>query len=369
MRQFQREVTFGFLGCLIAGGNLCGVEAQLAKTRWKECSTIEKWPAFAFASFSPDGKMLASNAEEPAKVFLWDAGTGNKVRAIEREGTIALLEFAPDGKTLACAAGGFVDIRDVATGKRLTSLGKFEAFRGVQDLRFSPNGKTLALSVLRTFDPIPQGSELIIWDIAAGKVITQLDIRGESRNNFASYVLPKISPDFKTVLTYGHVDGTVRFWDLATKKPLSVLRAKLLVPGTVLWSPNGQMVALEGTLNSVPLQVWDIKSGKLKKSFRPPAAIAGWTWSPDSTRLAVACKNDILLWDWSTGDAHSIIGLPKNFETVRPVLFANNGLRIAAAAHSANMEGVVETGSLRIWETDQASALSPPPPSSSEKER
>src|SRR5689334_22743982 len=114
-------------------------------------------------AFSPSGKMLAvaetalnamkvqrksMEEMEEARIQLWDAGTGNKLREFPaHKFCVTSLAFAPGGRTLATTGWSDKGIRfwDAETGKKLFEL-PCDSPNGV--VRFSPDGKTLAWSNL-----------------------------------------------------------------------------------------------------------------------------------------------------------------------------------------------------------------------------
>lgn len=104
-------------------------------------------------TFSPDGRILATNAIDRTTqsyptgvVILWDVATGAQLGILRDPDDVAglgPLAVSPDGSLLAVAWGSDIALWDVAKrsseSARLKGLG-----RGVLDLAFSPDGRTLA---------------------------------------------------------------------------------------------------------------------------------------------------------------------------------------------------------------------------------
>jgi WD40 repeat protein len=95
--------------------------------------------------FAPDGKaLLTAGQQGPKRLRLWDAATGQELRALAEDGPneVRAFAFAPDGKLLAGAgADGLVRVWDATTGRLRHRL---DGHRGaVQAVSFAPDGKRL----------------------------------------------------------------------------------------------------------------------------------------------------------------------------------------------------------------------------------
>jgi WD40 repeat protein len=156
--------------------------------------------------FSRDGKLLASGGRDGTAI-LWSTEKWNKAQTLRN----------PDKETLYKQQG-----------------------RGgmVEDVAFSPNGKTLAMASYT--------GNVHLWDVASGKVLDPLE--GHS----SAVTAVAFSPDGRT-LASGSVDQTVRLWNVATRNELLQLDTGGFELGpllTLAFSPDGKRLLAGGEVGT-----------------------------------------------------------------------------------------------------------------------
>jgi RNA polymerase sigma factor (sigma-70 family) len=217
---------------------------------------------------SPDGKTLVSYGSSvwqgDGVLRLWDVGTGRELsRGSRVQYSSPALAFFPDGKTLATAADFAVCFLDIATGKKQARTARVQG--GVVFIAVASDGKSFAW-----------GSPTDHFHLC--------DSGGKELRRFSglkdSVGWAGFSPDSRQLFTLQasyNEGGTVRLWDVATRKELRRFRAGERGFLTAAVSPDGKTLATGGADGTVRL--WDVE-GKERRRFHGHQGGSGLLNSP-----------------------------------------------------------------------------------------
>jgi WD40 repeat protein/serine/threonine protein kinase len=149
------------------------------------------------------------------------------------------------------------------------------------------------------------------------------------------------SPDGRR-LAAGLANGTVKFWDVATRGPVLTFYGHSHRVTSVAYSPDGATFASGNSDGSIKL--WDSKTGNLERSLiGHSAGVHELCFSPDCERLVSASEDQLLkIWDVAAGK--ELRTLKGHTEVVFDVAYSPDGKRLA----SASLDGTV-----KVW--DEAS--------------
>jgi WD40 repeat protein len=235
-----------------------------------------------FLTFAPDGKTLTASWAHAKPAWIWRTDTWEVAHKLEGSPSgVRHLAYARDGKTLATAElDNRIRIWDVATGKLLTEL----ASRGkiVSRVAFSPDGKMLAAADGNGHKRID------IWELESKNIIKTLDTDDGSAFFIA------FSHDGKTLVA---ATKTIQSFDIATGKVQQLInpaKVNYAFLETVAISRDGKLLLTGGTNPTAHL--WDITTGEMVAAFGPhDGIIVNVALSPDGS-LALIRSQSLWLW-------------------------------------------------------------------------
>ncbi|HMC63570.1 MAG TPA: sigma factor-like helix-turn-helix DNA-binding protein, partial [Gemmataceae bacterium] len=192
------------------------------------------------AAFSPDSKLLATGGQGRDMV-LWDVATGKELRRFGAWYGAAAVAFTPDGKTLA-AGSGAITLWDVATGRLLPASAN--PIVEIWHLQFTQGGKRLLGGSFIDF----------AWDAKTGEEIRQFP----AVERFPIWDAP-LSPD-EALLASADQSGTIRLWDATTGKEVRALKGHKDLVWTMRFTPDSRRLISSSTDQTI--RVWEVASGR-----------------------------------------------------------------------------------------------------------
>jgi WD40 repeat protein len=264
--------------------------------------------------FSPDGRRLASGADDNT-VVVWDLASGQPAIALKgHTHQVFSVSFSPDGRRLASgSADNTVMVWDLATGRLARTLKGHK--RSVMSVGFSPDGRRLASG--------SADDTVVVWDLATGQRARTL------KGHTGSVESVSFSPDGRS-LASGSVDNTVKVWDVASGQPARTFKGHTHAVNSVSFSPDGRRLASGSWDNTVV--VWDVASGQPSRTLKGhTGSVESVSFSPDGRRLASgALDRTVAIWDLASGQL--IRTLRGHDAWVFSVSFSADGQRLASGA-------------------------------------
>jgi WD40 repeat protein len=311
--------------------------------------------------FAPDGKTLAASTDS-GLVLLWDAVTGKELRRFTGY-HCAAMDFSPDSKAMALFDTE-IALLDVATGKQIFKVSlQDELLIGAQEVRFSPDGKMLAVCYLRASDDelvvlvldaatgkenlrlksvdsagsmafspdgrtlaVPgMGQSINIYAVPSGKLLRNIGLDREP-----GFHAMKFSPDGRS-LAWGSNAG-VTLVEVASGKVRATFEVESTLLNSIAFTPDGKTL-LANPSESRNVQLWDLQSGKNRFEIRGTSLFFSWAMALSKDGKTVAVESTagraIRLFDVANGQEKFVLeghGAP-----ILSVAFTPDGKKIATA--------------------------------------
>lgn len=291
--------------------------------------------------YAPDGKTIATARTRDNTVYFWDTTTGKAKGTLERvgRGSVQAFVYAPNGNTIATAGGwtdNFVQLWDAQTGNhKITLTGHAKR---VNSVAYSPDGNLIASG--------GTDGTVRLWDVTTRKQKPILNHTSWFNFLFQWLNVPvhsvAYSPDGNTVAA-GSLDGRVRLWDTQTPKLKATLTGHTSAVDIVLYSPDGKIIATAAGETDNTVRLWDAVTREPKVVLTGYTHINAVTYAPDGKTLATGGryrKNSLQLWNTQTMELAATFTDHTN-ATVSSIVYSPDGQTIAAVNASDN--------TLRLW--------------------
>jgi WD40 repeat protein len=293
-----------------------GVVARIGTVRLRHAGTVSA------LAFSPDDKVLASGGQDGA-LRLWSTATGKalSVRRAHGAGVLAVA-FSRNGKRIASSGGdGKVLVWEAAGGGPPTTLAD-EGRLGVQaSLSFSADG----FGVRGCSRWLGTPRKVSTWSVAGGVVRRRFSVPS------SSFFQPSFSAD-GGLLAACDKDQLVHVWDVASGKELLRLPRHQDQVYAAVFSPDGRHLATGGR---TAIHLWELATGGLVRKL-PSSVTPLLAFSPEGRSLASSSQHDgrVRVWDLRTGKGRRSFGVPGRVDVLA---FSHDGKTLAVASG----EGVI----------------------------
>lgn len=235
-----------------------------------------------------DGRRRVTTGAPRAVVRLHDAATGRLLRDAVFEGLdVSSLALSPDASRAVVAGESGMDVRDMASGRRIKQLSA-TWLRDTMPALYSPDGRWLAVAT-------PAGVEIL-----------------EAATLARAHLLPGLKSDLSKMafspdsrfLAYGRLVENPRNWEVVIWEVASGTRQKALPLQAapvldIAFSPDGARIAV--VLYST-LTVYDRATGRqVRRWSNDKASSQTAVFTPDGRGIASNADNAVLVRDIATG--------------------------------------------------------------------
>ncbi len=332
----------------VSGGTLRQWDARTG--REIRSVDLNQGKSFGSASFSADARVLATLNEKMSLLSVWDVESGRKLQELrqdpnnnERSEAFAL---SPDGKTLAInlesnLRDGKLDavmLTDVASGRvtRTIRVSEQKSVFGtvstspIRGMRFSPDGRSLALAFYDTIHDISKASlgqmpspsrmnKIRIWEVSSGRELINLDAGtqrpgeyDEHLNIGRPYTFAFSDDNRQCAMTTGK---TIRLVDPVAGRNLATISGHDDEVIALGFSADGKLLVT--TSRDFTVKIWDVSGATTAGRVELVRTLSGMAmpvdsaaFSGDGRALAVSGAQAVRVWELNTGAALRTITMP-----------------------------------------------------------
>ena len=229
-----------------------------------------------------------------------------------------ILSISRDNSILACADKREIKLYDLNSLAELYHLTDTN-WSHVNDIAFSPDSKTLAVSLW---------GQIKLIDINSLLNLNSEQI--ESVNCKEQGILCLSFSPYNSVLAYGTTEGTVNLFDLETRNEIANIKGHSWWVDSLCFSPDGKTLLSSG---SGEVKVWD--TSVLKEITLIKGGISG-VFSPDGKSVATANDCCIDVWDVTTWQ--KVLTFKGHNDEIRVVTFSPDGSKLVSASRDRTIK-------------------------------
>ncbi|MCC6499511.1 MAG: hypothetical protein IT313_04495 [Anaerolineales bacterium] len=254
-------------------------------------------------------------------------------KTVEVPGLIQAFDIRADGETIAIVTSTDLILYNLQTLKELQRLPLSE--QGFQ-VRFSPDGKKLALSARVSNNRESGILRVTVWDVTTWKTIYEYEV--ESQGVYLEGGLAWASDSER--IAFSVPERGLSLADVKSGRLVETLDDFLVPPFDLSWSPNGSRLIATGDLG-YGLRRWRVDADQWvrlwDKRLQPAKQVA---WSPDGRRIASGhFGGEVCVWNARNNQCAGFIHA--HFNSVDALGWSPDGKQIATAS-----------GAIRIWDAE-----------------
>jgi len=278
-------------------------------------------------AFSADGKTLLS-ASRDRTVKTWDLTGKNLLTLKGHAGNVKSALFV--GDKIATSAGKWNKEKKAWEGEIKLWSGEKESGslkgheQSIESMAISKDGKTLVTG--------SEDQTILVWDIAAGKVVQTL------KGHTGGIIAVAITPDGKKVAS-ASTDKTLKIWDVATAKDTATLKVEVEKKEEPKKEEPKKVDPKKEEPKKVDPKKEAPKKEDPKKTAAEQARIASVAFSPDGSKLAAGnLEGSVKIYDAADGKE---IGELKTNDGTWALAFSPEGSKLATGGWDQT---------IRVWD-------------------